>query len=37
MGYPDNNVIHHLVIDEAQDYAPLQAEMIAKSSLSYIG
>ena len=30
MGYPDNNVIHHLVIDEAQDYAPLQAEMIAK-------
>ena len=30
MGYPDNSIIHHLVIDEAQDYAPLQMEMISK-------
>lgn len=30
MGYPDNNIINHLVIDEAQDYAPLQMEMISK-------
>lgn len=30
MGYPNNNIIHHLVIDEVQDYSPLQMEMIAK-------
>ncbi len=30
MGYPDNNIINHLVIDEVQDYAPLQMEMINK-------
>ena len=30
MGYPKNNIIHHLVIDEAQDYTPLQMEMITK-------
>lgn len=29
-GYPSNNIIHHLVIDECQDYAPLQMEMIGK-------
>lgn len=29
-GYPDNDIIHHLVIDECQDYAPLQMEMIGK-------
>ena len=30
MGYPENNIINHLVIDEVQDYAPLQMEMINK-------
>lgn len=30
MGYPKNNIIHHLVIDEVQDYTPLQIEMISK-------
>ena len=30
MGYPNNDIIHHLVIDEAQDYAPLQVQMISK-------
>ena len=30
MGYPENNIIHHLVIDEVQDYAPLQLEMMMK-------
>ena len=30
VGYPDNNIIHHLVIDEAQDYSPIQVEMISK-------
>jgi DNA helicase-2/ATP-dependent DNA helicase PcrA len=30
MGYPENNLINHLVIDEVQDYAPLQMEMISK-------
>ena len=30
MGYPENNIIHHLVIDEVQDYSPLQMEMISK-------
>lgn len=30
MGYPKNNIIHHLVIDEAQDYMPLQMKMISK-------
>lgn len=29
-GYPNNDIIHHLVIDEVQDYTPLQIEMIAK-------
>ncbi len=29
-GYVENNMVHHLVIDEAQDYTPLQIEMIAK-------
>ncbi len=29
-GYPDNNIIHHLVIDECQDYVPIQMEMIGK-------
>ena len=29
-GYPDNSIIHHLVIDEVQDYSPLQMEMISK-------
>jgi len=29
-GYPTNNAIRHLVIDEAQDYAPIQLEMIKK-------
>ena len=28
-GYLDNNIIHHLVVDEAQDYGPLQMKMIA--------
>ena len=30
LGYPKNNLIHHLVIDEVQDYTPLQIEMLAK-------
>ena len=30
MGYPKNDIVHHLVIDEAQDYTPLQMEMITK-------
>ena len=30
LGYPDNSVIHHLVIDEVQDYTPLQLRMIDK-------
>lgn len=30
IGYPKNTLINYLVIDEAQDYAPLQMEMIAK-------
>ncbi len=30
IGYPTNNRIHLLVIDEVQDYAPLQMTMIAK-------
>ncbi len=30
VGYPDNNLINHLVIDEVQDYVPLQMEMISK-------
>ena len=30
MGYPKNNTIHHLVIDEVQDYSPLQMKMISK-------
>ena len=30
VGYPNNNIIHHLVIDEAQDYSPIQVEMISK-------
>ena len=30
MGYPDNNIINHLVIDEAQDYTPLQMKMMKK-------
>ncbi len=30
MGYPNNDIIHHLVIDEVQDYVPLQMEMISK-------
>ena len=30
MGYPNNDIIHHLVIDEAQDYTPLQIQMISK-------
>ena len=30
LGYPRNNLIHHLVIDEAQDYTPLQIEMLSK-------
>jgi len=30
MGYPKNDLIHHLVIDEVQDYSPLQIEMIKK-------
>lgn len=29
-GYPENNMIRHLVIDEAQDYSPIQLEMIKK-------
>ena len=29
-GYPENNIIHHVVIDEAQDYTPLQLTMIKK-------
>ncbi len=29
-GYPNNSVIHHLVVDEVQDYSPLQMKMIAK-------
>ncbi len=28
MGYPENDIIHHVVIDEAQDYTPLQMKMI---------
>lgn len=28
MGYPPNDQIHHLVIDEVQDYGPIQLEMI---------
>lgn len=30
MGYPKNNLIHHLVVDEVQDYSPLQMKMISK-------
>ena len=30
MGYPKNDLIHHLVIDEVQDYSPLQISMIRK-------
>ena len=30
MGYPKNNMIHHLVVDEVQDYSPLQMKMISK-------
>ena len=30
MGYPKNSSIHHLVVDEAQDYSPLQMKMISK-------
>ena len=30
MGYPRNNRIHHVVIDEAQDYNPMQIKMIKK-------
>lgn len=30
MGYPKNNTIHHLVVDEVQDYSPLQMNMISK-------
>lgn len=30
MGYPKNNTIHHLVVDEVQDYSPLQMKMISK-------
>lgn len=30
MGYPKNDLIHHLVIDEVQDYSPLQLTMIKK-------
>lgn len=29
-GYPNNTLIHHLVIDETQDYGPLQMKMIVK-------
>lgn len=29
-GYPKNNAIRHLAIDEAQDYSPIQLEMIKK-------
>lgn len=29
-GYPKNDVIRHLVIDEVQDYSPLQLEMLRK-------
>lgn len=43
-GYPDNetiSTIHHLVVDEAQDYGPLQMKMIAKmfrgASLTVLG
>jgi len=28
VGYPENNVIRHVVVDEAQDYSPLQMKMI---------
>ena len=30
MGYPKNNSINHLVVDEVQDYSPLQLKMISK-------
>lgn len=30
MGYPKNELIQHLVVDEVQDYSPLQMEMIMK-------
>lgn len=29
-GYPKNDIIRHLVIDEVQDYSPLQIEMLRK-------
>ena len=29
-GYPKNDLIHHIVIDEAQDYNPMQIKMIKK-------
>lgn len=41
MGYPKNDLIHHLVIDEVQDYSPLQMCMIKKmfegASLTVLG
>ena len=41
MGYPKNDLIHHLVIDEVQDYTPLQISMIKKmftgASLTVLG
>ena len=30
LGYPIKNDIHHLVIDEVQDYSPLQMEILTK-------
>ena len=41
VGYPKNDIIHHLVIDEVQDYSPIQIEMIKKmfngSTLTLLG
>ena len=40
-GYPKNDLIHHIVIDEAQDYNPMQIKMIKKlfngSSFTILG